>query len=106
MFFEHRQYTIKDGKIARWVELMEKEIIPFQASKGMVIVGSWTVEGEPDLYVWMRRFDSEAERVQQYKDVYETEHWQKVIKPRIDEMLNREAMRITRLVPTTKSPIR
>ena len=40
-FFEYRQYRIKDGKRDRWVKFMEEEIIPFQISKGMVIVGSW-----------------------------------------------------------------
>jgi hypothetical protein len=38
---------------------MEEEIIPFQVSKGMVIVGSFVGQEEEDLYVWVRRFDSE-----------------------------------------------
>lgn len=103
MFFEFRQYTIKSGMMPRWVELMEKEIIPFQVSQGMVVVGSFTVENEPDEYAWMRRFASEEERVRQYKDVYESDTWKNVIKPKIDEMLIRERIRVTRLVATPKS---
>lgn len=106
MFFELRQYRIKEGKRQDWVRLMETEIIPFQASKGMVIVGSFIAEQEPDLYVWMRRFDSEEERAQLYKAVYETDQWINVIKPKIDTMLDRTAIVVTRLEPTSKSVLR
>ena len=103
MFFELRQYRIKDGKRNEWVKLMEEEIIPFQISKGMVVVGSFTGQQEPDLYVWIRRFDSEEERVQLYKSVYESDHWLNVLKPKIDTMLDRPRNVITRLEPTPKS---
>ena len=56
MFFELREYRIKDGKRDRWVALMEEQIIPFQVSKGMVFVGSFVALDEPDLYVWIRRY--------------------------------------------------
>ena len=105
-FFEYRQYRIKDGKRDRWVKFMEEEIIPFQISKGMVIVGSWVDEKEDDHYIWMRRFDSEEERVRLYKLVYEDPHWANVIKPQIDEMLDRSKMIVTRLVATPHSVIR
>lgn len=48
---------------------------PFQASKGMVICGSYQGDSDQEVYVWFRRFDSEDERVQQYKDVYESAYW-------------------------------
>ena len=41
MLFELRQYRIKDGKRDQWVRLMEEQIIPFQTSKGVVVVGSF-----------------------------------------------------------------
>jgi hypothetical protein len=105
MFFEFRQYRILDGKREEWVKLMEEEIIPFQISKGMVVVGSFVAEQEPDLYVWMRRFDSEEERVRLYKAVYESDHWLKVLKPKIDTMLDRPRIIVTRLAPTSRSVI-
>ena len=40
-FFELRIYKVKPGKMKEWVELMEKVILPFQVSKGMVIHGSF-----------------------------------------------------------------
>ena len=39
-FYELRQYTIRPGKMAEWLTLMEGEIIPFQVAQGMVITGS------------------------------------------------------------------
>ena len=37
-FFELRQYKIRPGKMAQWLDFMENEIIPFQVSKGAVTV--------------------------------------------------------------------
>jgi hypothetical protein len=106
MIFELRQYRIKNGQRDNWVRLMETEIIPFQVSHGMVVVGSFVGEEEPDLYVWLRRFESEEERVRQYHDVYQSERWLEAIKPQIDLMLDRETMQVTRLIPTAKSVLR
>ncbi len=105
MFFELRQYRIKSGKRERWVKLMEDEIIPFQVLKGMVVVGSFIGQEEEDLYVWIRRFESEEERERLYEEVYESDYWQNEIRPQIDEMLDRETMLVTRLEATPKSVI-
>ncbi|MCL5999394.1 MAG: NIPSNAP family protein [Chloroflexi bacterium] len=105
MLFELRQYRIKDGKRNEWVKLMEEEIIPFQTSKGVVVIGSFIAEQEPDLYVWIRRFDSEEERQRIYKAVYESDEWVNVIKPKTDLLLDRSRIAVTRLEPTSKSVI-
>jgi len=106
MFFELRQYRIKDGKRDRWVRLMEETIIPFQVSKGMVFVGSFVSMDEPDLYIWIRRFESEEESKRLYKAVYESDFWKTQVKPYADEMLDRERMVVTRMTATEKSVIR
>ena len=62
MFFELRQYRTQPGQRDAWVKFMEEEIIPFQVAKGMVIVGSFVAQEEEDLYVWIRRFESEEDR--------------------------------------------
>ena len=84
---------------------MEEEIIPFQVSKGMVICGSFRGETDESVYVWLRRFESEAQREALYKAVYETEHWKTQIAPRVPEYLDRSAMVITRIIPTPKSTV-
>jgi len=106
MFFELRQYRVKPGKREEWVELMEKEIIPFQIAQGMVVIGSFVGEQEEDLYVWIRRFESEAQREALYQRVYESDYWKNEISPRVGDILDRERIVVTRLTPTSKSVIR
>lgn len=106
MLFELREYRIKPGQMENWVKFMETEIIPFQVSQGMVIVGSFVGEKESDLYVWIRRFESEAERERLYKGVYESDRWKNEIGPKVPAMMDRERMKVTRLAPTAKSVIR
>jgi hypothetical protein len=103
MLFELRQYRTKPGQRDKWVKFMEEVIIPFQVSKGMVILGSFVGEEEEDLYVWIRRFASEAERKQLYAAVYESDYWKNDISPKIPDMLDREAIKVTRLEATPKS---
>ncbi len=102
MFYELRQYKIFEGKMDEWVEFMEGEIIPFQVGKGMVITGSF--RGEDDLtYIWMRRFDSESERKHLYTEVYDSEEWKSHFGPRVRELIDRDAIEVTRIIPTPRS---
>ena len=104
-FYELRQYKVLPGKLNEWVKIMEEEIIPFQVSKGMVITGSFRGETDDSKYVWLRRFESEAEREALYKAVYDTDYWKTKIAPRVPECLDRDKMVITRIVPTPKSTV-
>ena len=102
-FYELRQYKVLPGKMDEWVRIMEQEIIPFQVSKGMVICGSFRGETDESVYVWLRRFESEAERAALYKAVYESDHWKHDIAPRVPECLDRSQIVVTRIVATPKS---
>ena len=102
-FYELRQYKVLPGKMDAWVEMMETEIIPYQMSKGMVITGSYRGEEDDSVYVWLRRFESEAEREQLYAAVYDSDHWKTHISPRVPEHIDRSAIVVTRIVPTPKS---
>lgn len=106
MLFELRQYRVRDGKRDEWVRFMEETIIPFQTEKGMHIVASFVAEEEPDLYVWIRRFDGEEARKDLYEAVYQSDRWKEEIGPRASELLVREQMVITRLLPTAASPLK
>lgn len=105
MFFELRQYRTLPGKRAEWVEFMEAEIIPYQISKGMVIVGSFVGETEDDLYVWIRRFNSEEDRKRLYSEVYEDERWTDYFDSKVGGYLDRSRTVITRIEATSKSVI-
>jgi len=106
MFFELRQYYIKKDQMQRWVKWMDEVLIPYQASKGMVIVGSWFIT-EEDKYVWIRRFESEADCQRLYAAVYETDYWKNEAKPIVDEMLDRErGLNISRMQASPLSILR
>lgn len=103
MFYELRQYRVQAGKMDEWIEFMEGTIIPFQVAKGMVITGSYRGEDDDSVYVWMRRFESEAAREALYAAVYESDTWQNEISPRVATLLDRSATQVTRIVPTPRS---
>jgi hypothetical protein len=105
-FFELRQYRIKPGHHDDWIKLMEEEILPFQTSKGMVIVGSWWDEQDPEHYIWMRRFESEEERERQYEAVYQSDRWKNDISDRVGEIMDRSQIKVTRIEPTRMSVLR
>jgi hypothetical protein len=105
MFYELRQYRMRPGQRDNWVKCMEEEIIPFQVSKGMVIMGSFVGEEDEGLYVWIRRFESEEERKRLYKEVYESDYWKNEIAPKVPDMLDRDAIEVKRIVATPKSAI-
>ena len=105
MFFELRQYRTQPGQRDNWVRFMEEVIIPFQTEQGMEIVGSFVGQEEDDLFVWIRRFASEADRERQYAAVYQSDHWKTEIAPKIPEMLDRPRMVVTRIEATPRSAI-
>ena len=105
MFFELREYRTLPGQRENWVRFMEEEIIPFQVSKGMVIVGSFVGEEEDDLYIWVRRFNSEQDREALYEAVYESDHWVNEIGPKVPEMLDRDKIVVRRIEATPHSVI-
>jgi hypothetical protein len=103
MFFELRQYQAFPGKRDELATYMEDVIIPFQVAKGMVITGSFTGEQDENLYVWIRRFENEAERETLYSAVYQSDEWKNTFGPKIGELLDREKIVVSRLEPMPKS---
>ena len=102
-FYELRQYHINPGKMDEWVSYMEGTIIPFQVAKGMVITASFRGEEDESVYVWMRRFESEAQREALYEAVYESDFWKNDVAPKVGELIDRSKINVQRLVATPKS---
>lgn len=105
MLFELRQYQALPDKRDALVELMDTVIIPFQISKGMSIVGSFVGEEDPNLYVWIRRFESEEQRLALYEAVYKTDRWVDEIGPQVGQLMSRETIVVHRLNPTSSSAL-
>ena len=105
MFFELREYRTLPGKRQDWVDYMEQVIIPFQVGKGMVILGSFVGQEEDDLYIWLRRFESESERERLYEAVYESDTWKNEIGPKIPDMMDRSKIVVRRIEASSRSVI-
>jgi hypothetical protein len=106
MFFELRRYQTRPGRRTEWVRYMEEVIIPFQTSKGMTITASFTDEEDQDGYIWIRRFDDEAQREALYAAVYQSDRWRDEINPTVQDLLIPEKSVVTRAIPTPRSPLR
>jgi hypothetical protein len=104
MFFELRQYRILPGKRDEWVRIMEERIIPGQTAKGAVIVGTFVGAEEDDLYVWIRRFESEEHLKAFSSAFYGSEEWKNELQPKAKEMI--ASTMVTRIEATAKSVIR
>lgn len=106
MFYEIRRYQVRPGRRDAWVRYMEDTVLPFQIAMGMSVTASFVDEQDPDAYVWMRRFDDEADRERRYAAVYESDRWRDEIGPRAYELLDTARTSVTRVVPTPVSPLR
>lgn len=102
-FYEVRQYEIRPGRMAEWLKMMDEEILPFQVARGMVIAGIFHGESDDSVFIWLRRFESEEDRVRLYKAVYEDPVWVNEMSPRVGELINRETISVQRVVPTPMS---
>ena len=102
-FYEIRRYRVVPGKMDEWLRFMEETIIPFQVARGMVIAGSFRGEEDDTIYMWIRRFESEADRERLYAAVYEDEEWKQTIGPRAGELIDRDSIQVTRVTPTPRS---
>src|SRR5437899_12247431 len=105
MLCARRQSHARSGQQEAWVKCMEEEIIPFPAKMGMVILGSFVGEEDEGVYVWIRRFENEQERKRLYDAVYQSDYWKNEIAPRVPTLIDRELIKVTRLVATPHSVI-
>ena len=60
-------------------------------------------EDDDTVYVWTRRFESEAEREALYAAVHESDHWKNEVAPKVPELIDRSGIKVTRIVPTSRS---
>ncbi|MEU8974640.1 NIPSNAP family protein [Streptomyces monashensis] len=106
MYYEIRRYQAQPGRRDEWVRYMEDTVIPFQTSLGMDVTASFLDDQDPNGYVWIRRFEDEAQSAALYKAVYDHDRWKNEIGPVVYDLLLPEKTVVTRVVPTPASPLR
>jgi hypothetical protein len=105
MIYELREYQIKAGCLDEFIRFMDDELLPFQASKGVTVVGSFRVPGEPTRYVWIRAFADEKERERICQEVYGSSDWENRFLPRCNALMDREGVQMSLLEPTPGSKL-
>ncbi|VVM08327.1 hypothetical protein MAMC_02058 [Methylacidimicrobium cyclopophantes] len=103
MIYELREYRIKPGCLQEFVRFMDEELLPFQASKGVTVVGSFTVPQDPSRYVWIRAFANERERERICQAVYGSSEWEERFGPKCDELMEAQGLQVSLLEPTPGS---
>lgn len=104
MCYEIRRYQSRPGRRAEWIRYMEDVVIPFQSAAGMTVTASFADDDE-DGYLWVRRFEDEAQQKALYAAVYETDRWKNEIGPVVYGLLIPEQSVVTRVTPTPASPL-
>lgn len=104
-FLEIRQYRAQPGKRDELVKIMEDVIVPFQESLGVNILGTFRSDDDADLFVWIRRFDSEEQRIEQYEAMYQCDEWKHNIGPLLPALMELDTMDVRRVVPTAGSSL-
>ena len=51
-----REYTVKPGEMAEWIEEWRTRIVPLRVNAGFKVLGAWTVDGT-DQFVWIISYD-------------------------------------------------
>jgi hypothetical protein len=62
MFYEIRTEHARAGRGAELARYMDETVIPLHQELGMHVVGAFTVIGDEDTFIWIRRFEDTADR--------------------------------------------
>ncbi|MBP2324761.1 hypothetical protein JOF56_005146 [Kibdelosporangium banguiense] len=62
MFYEIRTEHARSGLGTELARYMDETVIPLHQELGMHVVGAFTVIGDEDAFVWIRRFEDAADR--------------------------------------------
>ncbi|MBN9218437.1 MAG: NIPSNAP family protein [Mesorhizobium sp.] len=72
---ELRQYTLKPGKRETLIDLFDANFIEGQEDAGMTIIGQFRDLDRPDMFVWLRGFDSMEARKDALSAFYDGPIW-------------------------------
>lgn len=73
---ELRQYTLRPNKRDALIDLFDRELVEPQEAVGMTIMGQFRDLDHPDLFVWLRGFESMQTRLSGLQAFYGGATWQ------------------------------
>ncbi|MEZ8635891.1 hypothetical protein AB6D15_19975 [Vibrio splendidus] len=92
---ELREYKIRPGKTSEWLRWMQEELLPYQRSKGMVIVDTYiqTDDTGTDFFIWLREFENEEARQRIYEETY-NDWWISEIRPKVFTLIDETSISV------------
>ena len=72
---ELRQYTLNPGQRETLIALFDREFIESQEATGMTVIGQFSDLDRPDMFVWLRGFDSMDVRKEALAAFYDGPVW-------------------------------
>ena len=72
---ELRNYLLRPGAAADFIRHFEQHFLDSQRAEGMQPLGQFTLEGEPDRFVWIRGFQDMAARLRGLRGFYGGAFW-------------------------------
>ena len=74
---------------------MHEELLPYQRSKGMVIVDTYirTDDTGTDFFVWLREFENEEARQRIYEETY-NDWWISEIRPKVFTLIDETSISV------------
>lgn len=103
MIYEIRWYEARSGCRDELVALMDREVIPFMESFGMVVTGSYRDVDNDAGYVWIRRFDDEAHAAASIAAAYGDHRWTHELHDAVLQLMYPARAVIIKVEPTSRS---
>jgi hypothetical protein len=103
--FELRFYTARPGRRDELAAFLDRVVLPFNTARGVQVIGSFLDAEHEDTYIWIRRFEDEADRLRAYEAIYQDPAWIADVAPVVTELMFRERAVVTRALPTAASPL-
>ena len=74
---------------------MQEELLPYQRSKGMVIVDTYiqTDDTGTDFFIWLREFENEEARQRIYEETY-NDWWISEIRPKVFTLIDETSISV------------
>lgn len=89
MIVEMRNYKVKPGMRARFLEIFRSKSMPAHAEIGMKVLGPFLSVEDPDVFFFMRGFPDPASRERMKAAFYEGELWKRELENLVMPMLEK-----------------
>jgi hypothetical protein len=87
MIVEFATYRVKAGRRAEFIQFFETKAVPVMRAHGIRILGPLVDLENPNRFVWLRSFPSEAERIRRKKAFHDSAAWTGELGPVVMPML-------------------